>query len=115
MSKPRSVGCRADKPNTLTPFINISPGQIITRNMEGLNWTSKDLAGVLGISEKTVKLLVNNKQSITFDTAALLGKAFSTSPEFWMNLEKRYLSRSKESNDTLIKTIMVDIPRNCPS
>jgi len=79
-----------------TPFINIGPGQIIARNMEALNWNNKDLAEILGMSEKTVSLLVNGKQSITANTAILLGKAFGTSPEFWMSLEQNYRLRSKK-------------------
>jgi len=82
--------------NTKEPFKNIGPGQIIVRNMESLNWNNKDLAEVLGMSEKSVSLLINNRQSITVDTAVLLGKAFGSTPEFWMNLEQNYRLRNKK-------------------
>ena len=79
----------------LKPFINIGPGQIISRNLDALNWTNKDLSDVKGMSEKSVSQMINNKQSITVDTAILLGKAFTTSPEFWLTLEQNYRLREK--------------------
>ncbi|HOQ12914.1 MAG TPA: HigA family addiction module antitoxin [Spirochaetota bacterium] len=75
---------------TIKPFINVSPGQIIKRCLKSLNWTNRDLADVIGISEKSVSQLINNKQSITVETAILLSKAFNTSPELWLNLEQNY-------------------------
>ncbi len=89
------------------PFINIGPGQIINRNLSSLNWTNKDLADVIGMSEKSVSQMINNKQSITVDTAILLGKAFNTSPDFWLTLEQNYRLREKseidKENETEIK------------
>jgi len=79
----------------LKPFINIGPGQIIKRNLESLNWNSKDLSEIIGMSEKSVSQMMNNKQSITVETARLLSKAFNTSPEFWLNLEQNYRLREK--------------------
>ena len=79
----------------IKPFINIGPGQIIKRNLEALNWTQEDLAEVIGMSEKSVSHLMNNKQSITVDTAILLAKAFESSPEFWLNLEQNYRLRER--------------------
>ena len=80
----------------LVPYLNIGPGQIIQRNLETLNWSNKDLAEVLGMSEKSVSLMINDKQGITVDTATLLGKAFGSSPEFWLNLDQAYRMRLKK-------------------
>ena len=92
---------------TLRPAMNIGPGQIIARNLEALNWSNKDLAEVLGMSEKSVSLLLNNKQSITVETAVLLGMAFNTSPEFWLNLDQTYRMRlrkeGKREKDTAFR------------
>ncbi len=91
----------------LKPFINMGPGQIIKRNLTALNWTNKDLAEIIDMSEKSVSQLINNKQAITVDTAFLLGKAFDTSPEFWLNLEQNYRLRNqiegKKEQDAQIK------------
>lgn len=83
----------------LKPFQNIGPGQIINRSLEALNWSNKDLSDVIGMSEKSISQMINNKQSITVDTAILLGKAFNTSPEFWLNLEQNYRLREKGEGD----------------
>lgn len=80
------------------PFVNIGPGQIIKRNLDALNWTNKDLAEIIGMSEKSISQMMNNKQSITVETAILLSKAFKTSPEFWLNLEQNYRLRSKKES-----------------
>lgn len=80
----------------IKPFINIGPGDIIQRNLKHLNWTNKDLAEIIDMSEKSISLMINNKQSITIDTAVLLGKAFNTSAKFWLNLEQNYKLREKD-------------------
>lgn len=79
--------------NQLKPFLNIGPGHIIKREMEALNWNQEDLAQILEMSPKSINQILNNKQGITVDTATLLGKAFKTSPDFWLNLEKNYRLR----------------------
>jgi len=90
--------------NKLKPFLNIGPGHIINKNLAALNWTNKDLSDVIGMSEKSVSQMINNKQSITVDTAILLGKAFNTSPEFWLNLEQNYRLREKGESDKETET-----------
>jgi HTH-type transcriptional regulator / antitoxin HigA len=81
---------------SLHPFINIGPGRIIKRNLDSLNWSQEDLAEIIGMSAKSVNLLINNKQSITVETAFLLAHAFGVSPEFWLNLDQNYRLRQKE-------------------
>lgn len=77
----------------LKPFYNPGPGDIIKDAMEELGWQQDDLAEILGLSLKSVNLILNNKQSITPETAELLGKTFSTSAEMWLNLEAKYQLR----------------------
>ncbi len=93
--------------NHLKPFLNIGPGHIIKREMEALNWNQEDLADILEMSPKSINHILNNKQSITIETATLLGKAFKTSPDFWLNLEKNYRLRlrpdEKKDKETELK------------
>ena len=86
----------SDMAKKIKPFINIGPGQIIKRNLEALNWSQEDLSEIIGMSPKSISLLINNKQSITVETAFLLAIAFKTSPEFWLNLDQNYRLRLKE-------------------
>lgn len=81
----------------LKPFYNPGPGDIIKDALEELGWLQDDLAEILGLSLKSVNLILNNKQSITPETAELLGKAFSTSAELWLNLDAKFQLRRLEN------------------
>ena len=48
---------------TLKPFYNPGPGDIIKDAMEELGWQQDDLAEILGLSLKSVNLILNNKQA----------------------------------------------------
>jgi len=82
----------------IKPFINIGPGHVIKEDLEALNWTQCDLAEIIGMSEKTVSKIINNKTLITFKTARLLSKAFGQSTRFWMNLDAKYHLWEHEEN-----------------
>lgn len=41
-------------------------------------------------SETAVGQIVNGKRAITVRTAFMLSRAFGTSPEFWLNLQRDY-------------------------
>ena len=74
----------------LKPFKVFGPGYFIQEQMELRDWTQEDLAAVLGMSEKSINQLLQNKQSITLDTARLLSSAFGQSANYWMNLDTNY-------------------------
>ena len=90
---------------TLKPFYNPGPGDIIKDALEELGWQQDDLAEILGLSTKSVNLILNNKQAITPETAELLGKTFSTSAEMWLNLEAKYQLRKLEEKPSEKKEI----------
>jgi len=75
------------------PYMNIGPGAFIKEELETRNWRQEDLAEILGLSLKSVNLLIKNKQSITVKTAKLLGKAFGQAPQYWLNLDANYRLR----------------------
>ena len=74
----------------LKPFYNPGPGDIIRDAMEELGWNQADLAEITGLTEKSINLIINNKQAITSETAILLGQVFSTPAEMWLNLQVGY-------------------------
>lgn len=90
---------------TLKPFYNPGPGDIIKDAMEELGWQQDDLAEILGLSLKSVNLILNNKQAITPETAELLGKTFSTSAEMWLNLDAKYQLRKLEEKPSAKKEL----------
>ena len=83
----------------LKPLFNPGPGDIIRDAMEELGWQQSDLSDITGLTEKTINQIINSNQCITHETAVLLGKAFSTSAEMWLNLDAKYqLYKRQDSN-----------------
>jgi len=67
------------------------PGRIIKEDyLVPLSLTIKDMASTLGISRKTLSKIINERGSITPDMALRLSRAFDTTPDLWMNLQKNY-------------------------
>jgi antitoxin HigA-1 len=69
----------------------IHPGKIIQEHyLKPLSITVTEMASTLGVSRKTLSKIINERGAITPDMALRLGRAFDTSPELWMNLQKNY-------------------------
>jgi addiction module HigA family antidote len=67
------------------------PGNILKEDyLVPLSIKIKDLAKILGISRKTLSKIINERGSITSDMALRLSRAFDTSPNFWLNLQKNF-------------------------
>jgi len=67
------------------------PGNIIKEDyLLPLSITIKDMADTLGVSRKTLSKIINEKGAITPDMALRLSRAFDTTPNFWLNLQKNY-------------------------
>ena len=78
------------------------PGRIIkNHHLKPLSMKIKDLANVLGVSRKTLSKIVNENGSITPDMALRLSRAFDTSPDLWLNLQKNFdlWKASNQSDD----------------
>ena len=67
------------------------PGKIIKEDyLRPLSITIKDMAAVLGVSRKTLSKIINERGSITPDMALRLSRAFDTTADLWLNLQKNY-------------------------
>jgi addiction module HigA family antidote len=67
------------------------PGEIIREDYLGpLSITINELASVLGVSRKTLSKIVNGRGAVTPDMALRLSRAFNTTPDFWLNLQKNH-------------------------
>jgi len=73
------------------------PGTILLEEfLVPMGITQVQLATHIAVPTQRVNELVRGKRGVTPDTAWLLSKAFSTSPEFWLNLQAIYdLSRTR--------------------
>lgn len=67
------------------------PGKIIKEDyLLPLSISIKDMSTNLGVSRKTLSKIINERGSITPDMALRLSRAFDTTPDLWMNLQKNY-------------------------
>ena len=67
------------------------PGIIIKEDyLVPLSMTITDMALGIDVSRKTLSKIVNARGSITPDMALRLSRAFETTPDMWMNLQKNY-------------------------
>ncbi len=67
------------------------PGEILKElYLEPLELTISDVAKGIGVSRKSLSELVNGKFGVSPGMAIRLGKAFSTTPESWLNLQQQY-------------------------
>jgi addiction module HigA family antidote len=67
------------------------PGEIIRGLcMKGLGLTVTQAAEGLGVTRKTLSLLLNGHAGISPEMAVRLSKAFGRSPEGWLRLQAQY-------------------------
>jgi antitoxin HigA-1 len=75
-------------PQTMPP---VHPGEILKgMYLEPLNVSITALANNLGVARKTVSQLVNGHMGVSAEMALRLGKAFNTTPELWLNMQRNY-------------------------
>ena len=69
----------------------IHPGEILLEEfMKPLGLTSNGLAIALRVPATRIHAIVNESRGITADTALRRSRYFSTTSEFWMNLQRDY-------------------------
>jgi addiction module HigA family antidote len=71
--------------------VAIHPGEILLEDyLRPLGLSQAALARHLGFSVARVNELIKGKRGVSAETAWLLGEAFATSPQFWLNLQASY-------------------------
>ena len=69
----------------------VHPGEILRQDlMAPLGLSINRLARDLRVPVTRMSEIVNGRRSITADTALRLARYFSTTPEFWVNLQSAY-------------------------
>lgn len=69
----------------------VHPGEILREEfMEPLGLNPHKVSLALRVSAPTVSEIVREKRSVSPDMALRLARYFSTTPEFWLNLQTRY-------------------------
>src|SRR5438094_7828365 len=67
------------------------PGGILKRQyLEPLDIGVAQAALALGVSRKTLSKILHERGAVTPDMALRLARAFNTTPELWLNLQRTY-------------------------
>jgi len=83
----------------------IHPGEVLREEfIEPMGMSQREFASKIGVTHTRLNQIVNEKRSITADTALRLSKALGTTPEFWMNLQTRYdLDQTRDASGSSIE------------
>lgn len=87
--------------------IKTHPGEILREEfMQPWNISANKLSGFLRVPLSRITEIVNEKRSVTADTAIRLAKFFGTSPEFWLNLQTQHdLSKAQAKHFAELNSI----------
>lgn len=67
------------------------PGEILKEDyLIPLELTITQLAKSLGVSRKNLSEIINQKTGISAEMAIRLSKAFNTTPELWIGMQKEF-------------------------
>ena len=68
----------------------VPPGEILLEEFirpSGLS--RRQVASALGISDRRLNDIIRGRRAITVDTALRLARFFGTTPDVWLNLQRR--------------------------
>ena len=77
------------------------PGEVLVElYLKPLEISAIALAKRLNVPRTRIERLVRNETAVSADTAMRLARVFSTTPEYWMNLQRAWdLARARETVD----------------
>lgn len=81
------------------PDYAVPPGETLEETIEEIGMGQKELALRLGMSAKTVNLIIHGKAPITHETAIGLERVTSVSASFWIKREALYRERLARLQD----------------
>ncbi|MEP6943151.1 MAG: HigA family addiction module antitoxin [Betaproteobacteria bacterium] len=79
------------------PRLAIHPGAHLAEQLQALQMSAAEFARRIDVPTNRITELMNEKRSVTADTALRLARAFNTSARFWMNLQNVYDLRVAEA------------------
>jgi len=72
-------------------LLPVHPGEVLKEEfMAPLELSANKLARALRVPSNRISAIVNGERGVSADTALRLAKAFGTTPDFWLNLQKQY-------------------------
>ena len=95
----------------------VHPGMVIKEDyLQPLAISITEMAAKLGVSRKTLSKIVNGRGAITPEMALRLARAFDTTPDLWMNLQKNHdLGQAAHESDSgqVVKPIPARVLHSC--
>jgi antitoxin HigA-1 len=83
----------------------IHPGEVLKEEfLVPYGLSANRLALAIGVPPNRITSIINGERGITGETAMLLGHAFNTTPEFWVNMQARYeldVAKSKVRKESI--------------
>ena len=68
----------------------VHPGRLLRRELRARELSANRLALDLGVPSGRITDILNERRSITADTAVRLGRYFGNSAQFWLSLQGQY-------------------------
>jgi antitoxin HigA-1 len=68
----------------------VHPGRLLKRELSARQLSANRLALDIGVPSGRITDILNGRRSITADTAVRLGRYFSNSAQFWLDLQSQY-------------------------
>ena len=65
----------------------VHPGKILRLQLDALEMSARKFADHIGVPPNAITGILNGDRSVTALMALRLGKAFGTTPQFWLNLQ----------------------------
>jgi addiction module HigA family antidote len=66
------------------------PGRLLKRELTARKLSANRLALDIGVPSGRITDILNERRSITADTAVRLGRYFGNSAQFWLDLQSQY-------------------------
>ena len=84
----------------------IHPGEHLAEELKELRISAAEFSRQIGVPTNRITQIINGRRSITGDTALRLAHFFSTSAEFWLNLQSLYeLRLAQQKSGRAIKSL----------
>lgn len=72
------------------PRPSVHPGKVLAEELTALGVSPTELSRQICVPPNRISQIIHGKRAITGDTALRLAHWFSTTPEFWLNLQTTY-------------------------
>jgi addiction module HigA family antidote len=95
------------EPEIVATLPPMHPGEVLREEfMIPMDLSAGKIAKAIGVPRNRIEMIAREKLGISGDTALRLGRFFGTSPDLWMNLQKRYeLQSAMASVGTALEAI----------